>query len=142
MTATTMQCLDLVLGEWLSNETATTLVEPKQDVVSFCCVGTTATDVSCLRVEVFGSGVVLVPSFAFNCNTTAGLLFNCVENVVSAADNAESIVRLFYQKHELFDDQGGAHSDDSKLMSGYNICDGAVVFAVVVATQKALDRRT
>ena len=141
------RCLDLVLGEWLSAATVTTLFGPKLGLVNFCCTRGQASDNNGspprldsslnLKVEAFGSGDSIVPRFEFDACTTVQDLFRRVERELSP-DGKEMIIRLFYGEQELFK-EGGGHNNT--LVNGYNIEDGKVVSVIAVATKEALDKR-
>ena len=88
--------VDLVLSEWLC---ATSFVQPKMDIVELCVappifggeggcdqVGPTKQQNS-LRIEMFGSGAVVIQQFLFDSRTTIFKLFEDVRHQLQADDD-------------------------------------------------------
>ena len=96
-----MNQMDLMLGEWLS---LTSLYGPKISVVQMvCCVPTVltaSTKKKCLQVEVFGSGVVVLPCFHFDATTTTDELFAAVRQEQQTSVEASEF-RLMFREKEL-----------------------------------------
>ena len=94
--------LELVLAEWLSAKTVTTLLGPKATLVDMCRrrprndkqqrdKQEKPQQQFTLRVEAYASGVIVVPYFSFNDVTSTAELFDVVQEVVGGD---EMYVRL------------------------------------------------
>ena len=149
--------LDLVLGEWLSSTTVTTLLQPKIYVTSMCFPTNNSTsgphldaDFS-VRVEAFGSGDIIVPRLPVRADTTSvGDLFDCVRRQMNNGDDDDDgdgdkelpdCFQLFFGEQELL-------SHDRRVLLA-NVIVGSdlkpettvVVNAVVVTPEQVEARR-
>ena len=101
-----MTLLDLVLGEWLSSTSVTTLLTPKI-VMTSMCFPTKSSEVTpsqkadfSVRVEAFGSGAIIVPRLPVHAGTTTiGDLFDSVRQHDGTNDFLE--IQLFFEEREL-----------------------------------------
>ena len=141
--------VDLVLSEWLC---ATSFVQPKMDIVELCVAPPiVAAKVDCdqsptkqqnsLRIEMFGSGAVVIQQFLFDSSTTILKLFEDVQHHLQAMAHT---FRLLYRDQELFENCGWSSLVESlQAIQGNDAArwDEAVVLVVTVQTQEVLERR-
>ena len=124
------QCVAIVLREWL---TSTSLVQPRLQLCNFC-LATTSSPLNddntkmLLKVEMYGSGVVLLPCFKFDGKTTTAELYSAVRNHLVRSDkgnrfSAPFTVRLLFQEQEIT-------TDEQRLLKGTGITDGSIIFAI------------
>ena len=84
------KALDLVLGDWLSG---TSLVVPKKAVVESCSLALLCPNELhfFFRVEAFGSGTVIVPSFRVDVTTTVGDLCACLRQRLALGEGGDEV---------------------------------------------------
>ena len=141
-TKTTM-AMDLVLGAWLSSST---LLEPKLVLATMLCnhhhcryngeqvptpvkgVDTLPRQVG-LRVEAFGSGVVIIPCFPFDDTTTTSEVFDAVRQHLQA-DTQRIRLRCNNPKTEI--------CEDGLTLVGHGIAADALLSVIIVNEEQLL----
>ena len=142
-TAEVTKAMDLVLGTWLSSYT---LLEPKVVLATMLCnhhhgrynreqVSTPVMGVDTLprqvglRVEAFGSGVVIIPCFPFDDTTTTSEVFDAVRQHLQA-DTQRIRLRCNNPTTEI--------CEDGLTLVGHGIAADALLSVIIVNEEQLL----
>ena len=139
-----LQRLDLIIGEWMSSSTITTLPEPKKCVVSSCIKARLGSRKRSLQVQMYGSGSVVVPRFPFDDATTVGELFGAVREHAPVGKRprrgVEKVDRLIFGGDEE-KVVVNRRQETSTCIASLGITDNAVGFVIMINGAKILAKR-
>ena len=145
-TSSQLHCtLSVILSEWLSEETVTTLVAGKMEIVSMCCLDRRLlgdqTRRSALRVEAFGSGEVILQCFKFDPSTTRTTdLVNAVQQQLQGQTHKNVVVHMLLLGDVELDVR--TPQGTLSLLSDFGIADNASVSVVVHDMVQVVEQST